>query len=518
MDASADGDASSSDAVFEPPPGTRRLIPGGVLVSNGRESCSTQGASDTWCGVVIPAQTSGRYALWVFDATTAASGEEIHCDGTDPYCLRLSRNAYGDDPASVDNYSFQGDTLFYRAGDDAGDAAGFNAPMWAWRPGWSSGRELASGSLSACQGQGDLDVAVCLRNVDDGMGTAWEEITAGPIGSAGDGPLPLIEKVLLHSPTTPPGVDVETFVAFSPDGASFAWSVGDATTGAQTLKVQKLGDETTRLTVASDVSYWRISNDGASWLWLKSYVDDEIMPSGTLVTAPFPAGTAVSTVVMAVAEYDLVGDKGMLYRADVADQVGDLRFMPDRASPATSALLDQGVRFTVARSADASTVVYAKVSTGVGSDLFAWSATLSAPCTLTEIPAAARSALMMAGNQTVVWAQTDVQSQLLSGAVTTLASCKTTSFGEGLLDSASLGDDRLLFIDGSPPGGTAGTLRVARVAANGLDGAGTALQTGVAANFAPVAPNAVLYTLANGTASDGLYIYAGELLDPKNGN
>jgi hypothetical protein len=34
----------------------------------------------------------------------------------------------------------------------------------------------------------------------------------------------------------------------------------------------------------------------------------------------------------------------------------------------------------------------------------------------------------------------------------------------------------------------------------------------VAVVIAPIAPNAVFYTLANGASSDGLYIYAGALL------
>lgn len=504
-------DGSAGDAAFVAPTGTQRLVAGGVLIGNGRDSCSTQGASDTWCGVVVPSQTKGRYELWAFDATSAVAGEELRCDGTDSYCVRLSRNAYGDDVASVNNYMFQGDTLFYRAGDDAGDAAAFNAPMWIWRPGWASGRELVSGSPSACEGQGDLEVAVCLRNVDEADGT-WEEITAGPVGTAQDGPLPVLDKVLIQSAMTPQGIAVDTQVGFSPDGAYFGWSVGDPTTGLQTLKVQKLGDATTRLTVASDVYSWRISSDGAAWLWLSSYSDSEIMPAGTLVTAPFPGGANVSTLAMAVAEFDLVGDKGMLYRADVADQVGELRFMPDRATPGSSSLVDQGVRFIVARSADATTIVYSKVSTGVGSDLFGWSAALSAPCTLTEIPAAARSALLMAGNAAVVWAQTDVRSQVLSGAVTSLASCTTTAFGNGLISWASLGDDRLLLVDAAPLGETAGTLRVARVGAGGLVGQAVALQRDVEVAIAPIAPNAVLYTLANGAASDGLYLYAGVLL------
>ena len=230
------------------------------------------------------------------------------------------------------------------------------------------------------------------------------------------------------------------------------------------------------------------------------------------MTAPFPAGMNVSTLANAVAEYDLVGDKGMLYRANVTDQVGELRLMPDRAAPSSSSLVDRGVRFTVARSADASTIVFSNTNTGVGADLFAWSAPLGAPCTLTDIPAAASTALLLAGNGAVVWAQADVRSQLLSGAVTSLASCQTQTFGNGLISWASLGDDRLLFVDGAALGETAGTLRVGRVTKSGLGAERVALQQGVAVVLAPIAPNAVVYTLANGAASDGLYIYAGALL------
>ena len=202
----------------------------------------------------------------------------------------------------------------------------------------------------------------------------------------------------------------------------------------------------------------------------------------------------------------------MLYRTSVADQVGELRLMPDRAAPATTQLLDQGVRFVVARSADAGTVIYSKTNTAVGADLFAWSAGLAAPCTLTAVPSAATVATLLVGNQVVAWADIDVQSQLVSGAVTTLASCATKSLGTGLVGTAGLGDDRLLYVDGAPLGAYDGTLRVTRVGAAGAAGEGTPIAHDVAAVFAAVAPSAVVYTVDTGTAADGVYVYAGSLL------
>ena len=87
-----------------------------------------------------------------------------------------------------------------------------------------------------------------------------------------------------------------------------------------------------------------MSGDGTAWLWLRSYVDDPIAPSGTLETAAFPAGTGVTTLATAVGDYEPVGAKGVLYLANFADQVGEMRYMPDRAVPATTTLLDRGVR------------------------------------------------------------------------------------------------------------------------------------------------------------------------------
>ena len=507
-------DGRDAEPAFLPPDGTRRLVSGSAaLIGSGSDSCTNQSGAtgDRWCAFLVPSQTAGRFELWVLDATEAVSGAKVPCDGTDARCLRIATDAYHQDGAGSLDGGFAGDTLLYRRGPDATTADG---PIWAWRPGWAIGRELVTGPGTACFAAPNYASAFCLRTSQSAAaGSEANDLVAGLLDSPDGGPLALVETIVTSAPSDPIGSSADLELGFSPDGTWVAWS----TTGvpsAQGLKVQKIGDPRAPIPAATNVSQWQMSGDETAWLWLLAYKDDIIAPSGTLQTAAFPDGTGVTTLEANVADYEPAGAKGLLVRANVADQVGDLRYIADLTMPATAVLLDQGVRTIVARSADASTVVYSKVSTAVGVDLFAWSASLAAPCTLSSEPAAFSIARLMAAGRVVAWARRDVISQKVSGAITTLASCTTQSLGEDLIQSMPASDRRLLFIDGAPSGSTSGTLRVATIAADGAPGPGTPLQRNVDVVFAPLAPNAVVYTVAGDAASRGLYLYAGALLAP----
>ena len=505
----ADGARDALDAEtapFVPPTGTQRLVAGQVaLVGSGSDSCTNQpgATTDRWCAFLLPAPTQG-FELWVLDATAAAAGAKVACDGTDARCLRLATDAFHENGAGSLDGGFAGDTLLYRRGPDA---TLIDGPIWAWRPGWATGRELVTGLGTACFGAPGRATAFCVRTTQ-GLtdGSEANDLLAGPLDAAGDGPLPLVATIVTSASSDPAGSSSDLELGFSPDGAYVAWST-NGLASSKGLEVQKIGDPIAPLAVATNVSRWQMSGDGTAWLWLRSYTDDIIAPTGTLETAAFPAGTGVTTVATNIADFEPVGLKGLLYRADAADQVAELRYAPDWTQPATSILIDQGVRSVVARSADASTIIYSKVSTAVGVDLYAWSSSLTAPCTLTSTPAAFSIANLMDADRVVVWAQRDIQSQAISGATTTLASCETKAFGPNLIQSMPAGDDRLLFIDGAPSGSISGTLRVALIAADGAPAEGTPLQTGVDVVYAPVAPSAVLYTIAG----SGLYLYAGGL-------
>jgi hypothetical protein len=513
------GDANEAgvDAAFVPPVGTRRLVSGQAsLVGTDADTCTNDpGATgDRWCGFVVPAPGSVPAALWVFDATRVIAGDDVHCDGTDVRCFKLTDAALYNSFMSGTSYGFQGDTLFYRAGDGTTAPDLLNGPVFAWRPGWTAGRELVTGPGTACAAPATRAMALCVRQAeDDTTHDISEELTAGALTTMDPVPLTVLDSVLLQSGATMTSVATVTEFGFSPDGATIAWSYVDTATSTETLRVAPLDGSTAAATVASGVTSWRISNDGASWLWLRSYMDDGLSPSGTLEAAAFPAGGTVTTLATSVADFDVVGAAGVLYRVNVADQVGALRFMPDRAAPATSAKLDDGVRLVVARSADASTVIYTRTSTAVGDDLFLWSSGLAAPCTLTSIPSALRTATLMAGGRVVVWASRDVRSQVLSGAATTIASCATQTFGVDLLQAAPASDGRLLFIDGAADGATTGALRVAPLSASGVATPGTPLGRGVDAVFAPLGGNAVFFTSSTQGADNGLYVYTGSLLE-----
>jgi hypothetical protein len=513
--ADADGqDTLDAEPTFVPPAGTRRLVAGSaVLIGSGSDSCTNQpgATADRWCAFLVPSQTAGRFELWVIDATEAASGADVACDGTDTRCFRIATDAFREDGAGSLDGGFAGDTLLYRRGPDATVDDG---PIWAWRPGWATGRELITGLGTTCFAAPTYASAFCLRTSQSvAAGSEANDLVAGLLDSPDGGPLALVDTIVTRGPKDPDGSSANLELGFSPDGKWVAWST-NGVPSAQGLEVQKIGDPPAPIPVATDVSDWQMSSDDTAWLWLRSYTDDIIAPSGTLEMAAFPDGTGVTTLQANVANYEPVGAKGLLVRANVADQVGELRYMADRTTPTTSVLLDQGVRAVVARSADASTVIYSKVSTAVGVDLFAWSASLAAPCTLTSTPAAFSIAQLMAAGKVIVWARRDVISQVVSGAITTLASCDTQSFGQNLIQSIPANDDRLLFIDGAPSGSTSGTLRVAAIAADGAPGAGTPLQRNVDVVFAPIAPDGVIYTVGGDAASGGLYLYAGALLAP----
>lgn len=500
-DASTDGPPGLDGAAFVVPRETRLLVAGRAwLVGSGPNSCTNQpGPADgRWCAFVRPA--GGGYELWVFDAAYAAAGGDLRCDGTDPRCLRLSTSVLYSDFAGASAHAFQGDTLFYRAGDGANAADLLGGPVWAWRPGWPAGRELVSGAGTSCAGAVNGAAALCVRRVTAANGDVSAELTSGPLTLA-DAPLPVAGTVLLRSAADPANATDDLETGFSPDGTYAAWS------SRGVLTVEEVGKPGTRAFVADDVASWRISPDGTSWLWLRAFHDDGLEPAGTLEVAQFPTGSAAQTLAAGVADFDLVGARGVLFRAAVADQVGELRLMPDRAAPAATTKLDDGVRTVVARSDDAKTIVYTNATTAVGDDLYASSPARGTPCALTDLPTALRMTTLMAGDRVAIWAQRDVISQLTSGAATSLATCETTSFGRNLARALPLGDERVLYIDDAPSGAAAGTLRAALVTASGV-GATAPLQRDVDFVFAPLPPRAVAFTVSAGTAADGLYVYA----------
>ena len=127
--------------------------------------------------------------------------------------------------------------------------------------------------------------------------------------------------------------------------------------------VQKIGDPSTRVTVAQDVSRWTFSRDGKTIYWLKSFNYDPSAPLGTLQSTPFPVpptGTAptVSTIRPNVSFYNPAGDTGLLMLGALTSGAGQLSLMTDSAQASSSKVLGDMVSQPISLSQDGVSVVY----------------------------------------------------------------------------------------------------------------------------------------------------------------
>jgi hypothetical protein len=176
---------------------------------------------------------------------------------------------------------------------------------------------------------------------------------------------------------------------FSADGVWLAWSARPAVGGLETLMVQKIGDPSTRVTVAQDVSRWTFSRDGKTIYWLKSFNYDPLAPLGTLQSTPFPVpptGTAptVSTIRPNVSFYNPAGDTGLLMLGALTSGAGQLSLMTDSAQASSSKVLGDMVSQPISLSQDGRDVVYSRTA----ADMFGNGFDFSSECSLTTTAAA----------------------------------------------------------------------------------------------------------------------------------
>ncbi len=82
--------------------------------------------------------------------------------------------------------------------------------------------------------------------------------------------------------------------------------------------MQTLGNDASRVTVASDVNTWRASPDGARWYWLSQVVT--ATRAGTLQSAPFPGGASPVAIAPNAVQYDFPTPTSLLV-VDTAKQM-----------------------------------------------------------------------------------------------------------------------------------------------------------------------------------------------------
>ena len=516
-----------SDAGPAGPPaigtGSKLIVAGSIdLIGSGTDTCTNQvpPSGDRWCGFAKLSSDLMNYELWVVDVTKAAQGVTVQCASNiaDPNCHRLSTGLYVDPSNGFRVHGFDGDTLTYSEVPSM-SANGFLGNIFAWRPGWAAPRNLTGNSGFVCNGNALTNAAVCIQNpVLDPTGQfVQEELHAGFLDDVGT-PLPLIDTIILVASADAQGVQ-KWSARLSPDGQSIAWSTRTTDTGTEDLKWQKLGDATSRVSVASDVSQWTISSDSQRWLWLKSYnYASSGAPSGTLQAAPYPAGTPPVTIASGVGDFDEAG-VGVQYRTQVTTDtgVGSLLVATDRDMPASAAMLDSNVAFVFGASKDGKSVAYTKMvaSDGQGNvflfDLYVGSPG-TMPCVLTSMPTAFIPPTFIGGSSLVAWGQFTQLTNEVSGVATSMPACQTRKFAGDIYDWTAIGDEGLVYLDtlDPDPAVNEATLRYGKIAQGTLPPLGTPVQVRAGLSFATLLPalDAVVYTITTSTSADGLYVNA----------
>ncbi|HVU52508.1 MAG TPA: hypothetical protein VHL80_17560 [Polyangia bacterium] len=298
-----------------------------LLMGNGPDACThqTPPSSDghRWCAFTLGAAVGGVADLWVLDVTRAATGDAPRCDGTDPGCIHLT-----DRVVTHSATLFDGDTLIFGTDSLSGSSPDFLGRFNAWRPGWSTGRQISSEMGFTCIGNRHSAAAACL---DDPAGTSSERDSAnvrvGYLARETGDPLPSLGRYPLRN-----GSDVHWQADLSPDGSVFALSDADTVGAAQTLRVaptSTIGQAAPSLAI-DDVFEWQISNDGQRIYFLRG-------PSqkADLYVADFPSGANARLVDAGVNMFRLLGDRP-------EDQAVEIWKIPPTAAGAIELLTDLG--------------------------------------------------------------------------------------------------------------------------------------------------------------------------------
>ncbi|HSZ81953.1 MAG TPA: hypothetical protein VLA14_06715 [Polyangia bacterium] len=308
-------------------PAVRFFDASAILVGNDANACTHQipasGDGHRWCGFIVGAGPSGVAALWVVDVTRAATGDVPACDGADPGCLRLS-----DKVDTRGAAFFYGDTLFYGTDNAAPLGQDFLGPLFAWRPGWSTGRQVSSNAGVGCVGNTRSAAVACL---DDPDGTPAKRdsvnVSAGYLLAQTGDPLPSFGRWPLRNDS-----NTAWQAGFSPDGSIFVLADADTIGAPRTLRLSPTTDvsTTTPAPTLEDVLDWQISNDGQ-----KIYFSRTSPTSRDLYIADFPTGANTQLLETDVPSFALLGDaptdQAVAIQKGDDDVGGVVEFAPDRS-------------------------------------------------------------------------------------------------------------------------------------------------------------------------------------------
>jgi hypothetical protein len=336
----AGGSAGDGGADALPPlPPTARALPAeiqppvrlfgarAILADLDKTSCTHQtppsGDGHRWCAFMLGPIVGGVAELWVIDVTRAATGFVPPCDGTDPGCVRLT-----DKVATRSVAFFEGDTLFYGTDSTAGPTGDFLGRIFAWRPGWSGGRQISSDAGITCIGNAHSAAAACL---DDPAGNPANRdsanVRAGYLATENGAALRSFGRYPLRNDD-----NVAWAAKLSPDGSVFVLSDADTMGAKQTLRIAPtaaVGQAPPTIAI-DDATRWQISNDGQ-----KIYFMRGVQPDVDLYVADFPSGANVTLLETDAKEFWLIGDRPEEQAVEIRKSRmpgGTIELLADRSS------------------------------------------------------------------------------------------------------------------------------------------------------------------------------------------
>ena len=494
---------SSGTTGTPPVAGSTALLKGTAILMGPGATCSSAPAtatstSDRWCGVFVPSGNQ-MIGLLVFNLTKALAGTPITCDSTDVNCVPLNASVDVNANDTDATYGFFGQTLIYY------DAT----TVYAWRPGMTAGRAIMAHSTTQpvqCAGSpNDTGNVVCLSGSNNNL-------YAGPVGAPATGMLPLVETLTNGS----------TGIDFSPDGLSLIWSVKTSMTSpSETLKMETIGDATSKKTIASNITSWALSPDAARWYWLSAPATDvNMVTTGTLQTAPYPAGTTPAAVQAKVGQYLLYGAKSAitLTTAAATGATGaDMNVIADVDAPVPAPVEPSDVIGLVGVT-DAGNVLYATMaqqpsssSNSILVDLRTIEPDGTGKCVVAPTASADPGAGFNTAGTAVEWVEVKVDTTGtvtgVSGQYTTVADCAPHVFSTSLYGFYDVTSGLIVQQNYSSTAFSA-DIAYAAFGATGAPGAPAVVQPAADSTIVPLfpTPGRVLFTLSSGAATDGVYL------------
>src|SRR6185436_12298498 len=152
-----------------------------------------------------------------------------------------------------------------------------------------------------------------------------------------------------------------------PGSNTVAWSSRATGTGPEILKMQTIGNDASRATVASNINNWSGSPDGTRWYWISAL--NETSGAGVLQSSPFPGGASPVAIAPTVLQYDFPTRTSLLVvNGDTAKSM--VAFADPVGAPTASVSIDTGVIAFVALSKQGHAAYVKTVSTNAGGTTF----------------------------------------------------------------------------------------------------------------------------------------------------